>query len=93
MCFIEIIERKSNPLDTLALLYEKKLLIKVEDAVYIECNSNMCVKICSSRHGIKKRFRCIKRNCRKSLSLFKYSIFQNIIIPLKRTSKRFIKKL
>lgn len=84
MKFTELIERTTTLEDTIKFLYEKKLLLK-EDAMKCSlCNSNMCVETCNIRHGINKRFRCIKRSCRKTLSLFKESIFENIRIPLKK---------
>ncbi|KAM0686577.1 hypothetical protein COBT_002197, partial [Conglomerata obtusa] len=35
-----------------------------------------------TRHGINNRWRCSVRTCRKSMSIFAYSIFENVHMPL-----------
>ncbi|KAM0688065.1 hypothetical protein COBT_000680 [Conglomerata obtusa] len=54
----------------------------VDDPLDVNFQRQMHLEKGKTRHGINNRWRCSVSKCRKSMSTFAYSIFENVHMPL-----------
>ncbi|KAM0685624.1 hypothetical protein COBT_003163 [Conglomerata obtusa] len=54
----------------------------INNPMCLVCQRQMHIEKEQTRHGLDKRWRCSIRTCRKTISVFKYIIFDNLHMPI-----------
>lgn len=80
MKYLDLISLTTTHENTLRFLQEHNLIIN--NPMCIACHRPMHLENGKMRHGNNKRWRCSVRTCRKSMSVFMYSIFHNVHLPI-----------
>lgn len=62
-------------------------LIATKEKNCQKCNGKMIIEKGKVRHGINKRYRCLKKTCRASISFIKGSIFDGVRLQISKVIK------
>ncbi|KAM0685523.1 hypothetical protein COBT_003265, partial [Conglomerata obtusa] len=80
MNFLELRSATTTTEGIMIFLIQHQLIIN--NPMYLACQRQMHLEKGKSRHGLDKRWQCSIRTCRKTISVFKYSIFDKMHIPI-----------